>query len=106
MRRATPENLGEAVCFKLWKDQTDPPIQKTEWRIMIPKKLVRLSTDRNRWRRRLKEILRQKADKISPGYQASLKLCSAEKRFKPVELEKEIIRLLQVSGLWQEGKHS
>ena len=104
MRRSPPESSEEAVCFKLWKDQPARPLQKTEWRIMVPKKLVRLATDRNRWRRRLKEILRRKAERIFPGYQASLKLCSAERRFSPIELEQEIIRLLQASGLWKEEK--
>ncbi|GEM_PF-7030950 len=61
-----------------------------------------LATQRNRWRRRVKEILRKRGGKILPGYEAALKVNKAAPALKFSELEKQIVELLDSSGVMKE----
>ena len=89
----------------LWKSKQDPGTQPTLWKIAVSRRMVRLATQRNRWRRRIREVLRRQRSSIFPGYQATLKVHSVKPPTKFAVLEKEITNLLEKSGLLiKEGK--
>lgn len=63
------------------------------------RKVMRLATQRNRWKRRIREVLRRRRETIRPGYQVTLKVHSIEGPLAYAELEREILELLQRSKL-------
>lgn len=73
----------------------------TEWRIVVSRKVARLATERNRWKRRLREVLREYKDAIRPGYWARLKVLRGGVAVSYSELKREVIELIKESGLWR-----
>ena len=80
------------------------PGQDAEWRIAVSRKIVRLATGRNRWRRRIREILRKLRQEIQPRHRLVWKLHRATPALGPAELEREIQGLLRRAGLWRSDK--
>lgn len=92
---------GEALI--LFSSEVGPG-QDAEWRIAVSKRVVRLATQRNRWRRRIREVLRKFRPEIQPGHRLVWKLHSAPRALRPTELEEEIQGLLKQAGIWRPEK--
>ena len=83
--------------------QEGTPEPETEWRIVITRKLIRHATERNRWRRRIREVLRGERNRIQAGCCATLRLHHAGAEPPYAELALEIVELLRRADLL---KHS
>ena len=92
---------GEALT--LLSSEAGPGLP-ADWRIAVSKRIVRLATDRNRWRRRIRETLRRLRPEIRPGHHLVWRLHSAARGLGSAELEGEMQGLLRRAGLWQSGK--
>ncbi|MBI4116063.1 MAG: ribonuclease P protein component [Candidatus Omnitrophica bacterium] len=88
---------GIRFTLYLSESQADLPAQH---RIAIAKKLLRKATERNRWKRRIREVLRSKKSQIRPGFQITIKLREVNEEtptFK--EIKEEIVGLLDKAEL-------
>lgn len=74
--------------------------QLTVWRIGVSAKLVPLATERNRWKRRIREVLEKQQDLIRPGFLASFHVRDSKGIVNYAVLEREILELLRRTGLW------
>ena len=68
--------------------------RKRPWRIQISRKIVRLATERNRWRRRIREVLRLKRASPGQGSLGVVKLLAAGK-IRAAEFNQELTELLE-----------
>ena len=96
---ATRPGLISSQHLTLFKSKQDAGKAETKWRIAIPRKVVRLATQRNRWKRRVREILRRQQETVHPGYLGVIKIHSITNVLTYAKLEKEMLELFQKSGL-------
>lgn len=89
--------------FSLSFQRSRGPGETTQWRILLTRKLIRHATERNRWRRRIREAIRRNQGRISPGHLGILRLRAAGAEPSFSALEEEIDTLLKKSGLWVVG---
>lgn len=91
----------KGIHVSLWVAGSKSASAATEWRIAVSRKVVRLAAERNRWKRRIREVLRLRKDSISGGHKARLKVHQGGRGPKYAELEREILELLNLAGLYQ-----
>ena len=81
----------------LWSRPTE---RGRDWRIIVNRSLVRHAPQRNRWRRRIREILRKHEASMKPGRSVHFKVDRLEAEELGFQtLEKEIRTLLEESGV-------
>lgn len=97
--RPSEQNYYKGARLALWKSGADSDKRLTDWRIAVSRKVVKLATQRNRWRRRIREILRKRRGLVRSGFQLTFKVHSATEWVKYAELEQEISKLLEKAGL-------
>ena len=79
------------------------PDRPADWRITVRRREARLAVVRNRWRRRIHEIIRRYRDALLPGCRMKWGLLHLPpERLTPKELEKEIRGLLHRAGILKE----
>ena len=94
--KTSGSSLIEGPHLLLWVLPSNRPGDR---RILITRRLIPFATERNGWRRRIREILRNKDPLIVPGVALRIKVHSRGKtRPRFAELEKELLGLLQRSG--------
>jgi len=97
--KPTHGNSWKGKHFSLWLAEQETPGEPTEWMIVVNRKTVRLATERNRWKRRVREVLREQEGSIRPGYRVRLKLHTKGAKAGYPELQREILELIKRSGL-------
>ncbi len=95
----TLQGPWKGTHLDLWKTELEPLIRKPKWKVAISRKLVRLATERNRWKRRIREILRQQEGLMQQRCTVVLRVHHVTGLIKYTELEREILELLHKSGL-------
>ena len=81
----------------LWSGPTE---RRRDWRIIVNRSLVRRAPQRNRWRRRIREILRKYERSMEGGRSVHIKVYQLEVKEPNFQsLEKEIKNLLEESGV-------
>lgn len=105
---STMETSWRDEHWKLSVFSRGGPSQASRWRIAVSRRVLRRATARNRWKRRIREVLRWHKPVIRPGLKASFQLLWAgdEPDFK--ELQREILELLSRGGLLvseKQGNH-
>lgn len=71
----------------------------TAWGIVVSRKAARQAVDRNRWKRRIREMLRCEQERISRGGEAIFLVERSFPEPTPAELREEMEKLLRRAGL-------
>lgn len=88
-----------AEHLKLWVLPGEAAGKPTAWGVVVSQKTARRSTDRHRWKRRVREVLRHERERISKGCEAIFLVDEPAPEPTYAELREEIEKLLRRAGL-------
>ncbi len=83
----------------LWVLKGEAPREATAWGIVVSREAARRAVERNRWKRRIRELLRGEEGSILPGYRGVVQVRKSAEPPGHQEIKKEIRALLRKAGV-------